>query len=61
MVNSDSQTDSLLSMVCTVFCPKWEIWFANAGAAYAVNNDKNKAKYYAYSLQAILNTNVLAE
>lgn len=28
--------------------------FANREATYTVNNDKNKAKYYAYSLHAIL-------
>lgn len=52
---------TLLSVVCIVLCPKWEIWFADAEAAYVVNSDKNKAKYYAYSLHANLNTNVPTE
>lgn len=51
------QTDSLLS----VLCPKWEIWFVNTEAGYTVNNDKNKAKYYAYLLHAILKTDIPTE
>lgn len=56
-----TQTDALLSAVSIVLCPQWEIWFAKAEGAYTVNNDENKAKYYAYSLHASLNINTPTE